>query len=475
MALIALEISDTGILAAGGDPPRLLTLDRRDTVSRGFALPDKKKTLWGNEAARQAHLFPYRIQHHFWDQLSNAPLREPVAGAENQAELAYGHLGMLWETLKAYGNEMIVAVPTYYSRHQMGLFLGMAQELNLPIRGFFPLALASVSEPIPASNLVFLDLHLHRADVSLMMQTDQLRCKKTLTLDEQGLLMLHRAWVDALAEEFVQTTRIDPLHEARSEQALYDRLEAILHHLKGHFSMTIDLKLGHGVHAVTITRDQLVARAASFFNGVRRLIHLLLEGDTTAPADTVLLLTDRMAAVPGVEDLLADLPRSRVVTLERGAGALNLLRQRHEFEQERPAAGTHFFSSRPWQPTSAPEASAERDLSETKRQPTHILWGELAYAITTEPLYLTVVPGAPQGGGLHITRHPPQDAPWDVTVRRQGDRVVLMVQEKARATVEGNDLKGESSGSLGLSIQVGDIADTVKFIACLEENDLSTP
>ena len=39
MALIALELSDAGIMAAGGDPPRLLPLDNRDTVSRGSLLP----------------------------------------------------------------------------------------------------------------------------------------------------------------------------------------------------------------------------------------------------------------------------------------------------------------------------------------------------------------------------------------------------------------------------------------------------
>lgn len=61
MALIALELSDAGIMAAAGEPPHLLTLDNQDTVSRGFALPDNKKTLLGNSAARQAHLFPIKF------------------------------------------------------------------------------------------------------------------------------------------------------------------------------------------------------------------------------------------------------------------------------------------------------------------------------------------------------------------------------------------------------------------------------
>ena len=277
--------------------------------------------------------------------------------------------------------------------------------------------------------------------------------------------------MEALAEEFVQTTRIDPLHEARSEQALYDRLEGILHHLKHHFSMTIDLKLGHGVHSITVTRDLFIDRAASFFKDVSRLVHLLLERHTT-PEETVLLLTDRMAAVPGVDDLLADLPRSKVIALEKGAGALNLLRQRQEFSRVQPAAETHFFSSRPWQPYAALDTPAKDTASAAKRQPTHILWGELAYAITTEPLYLTVIPGGQTEPTLLITREHHANDPWDLTVHRQADHVVLSIREKASVAIDGNSFKGTLNGRLGQCIQMGDLADTVKLIACLEENEV---
>lgn len=381
---------------------------------------------------------------------------------------------MLWRALKAYGDEMIVAVPTYYSRHQMGLFLGMAQELNIPIKGFVPQALAAVSAPISTSNLVFVDLHLHRTDVTLLVQKKQLHCKKTLTLDEQGLLRLDRVWVDALAEEFVQTTRIDPLHEASSEQALYDRIEGILAHFQNHYSMTIDLKLGHGVHAITITRDLFIAKAASFFDGVRRLIHLLLEKDADEPADTVLLLTHRMATVPGVDGLLADLPQSKIIALEKGAGALNLLRQWQEYDRVQTALETHFFSSRPWQTLFTPNVTAKETLSETKRLPTHILWNDVAYAITPEPLYLAVTTSAQNRPKLHIARHLPQNQQWDLSVQLQRDQVVLTIHEKARVTVKGNRIKRSHNGSLGQSIQVGDLAGTVNLIACLDENEVST-
>ena len=43
MSLIGLELSDAGIMAAGGDPAKLLTLDGQAIESPGFALPQKKR------------------------------------------------------------------------------------------------------------------------------------------------------------------------------------------------------------------------------------------------------------------------------------------------------------------------------------------------------------------------------------------------------------------------------------------------
>ena len=58
MTLIGLEISDAGIMAAGGTPAKLLELDGQATNSPGFALPQKDRFAAGREAASKAQLFP---------------------------------------------------------------------------------------------------------------------------------------------------------------------------------------------------------------------------------------------------------------------------------------------------------------------------------------------------------------------------------------------------------------------------------
>ncbi len=67
MSLVALEISDAGIIAAAGTPAKLIELDEQAIESPGFALPQKDGLLVGKEAEGKAHLFPRQILNRFWD------------------------------------------------------------------------------------------------------------------------------------------------------------------------------------------------------------------------------------------------------------------------------------------------------------------------------------------------------------------------------------------------------------------------
>ncbi|MGD8943613.1 MAG: hypothetical protein PVJ37_10125, partial [Desulfobacterales bacterium] len=74
MSVLGIELSDAGILVAGGDPPGLLKVDGDSVESPGFALPEKKRLAVGAAAERKAHLYPRQILNQFWDQLNTEPL-----------------------------------------------------------------------------------------------------------------------------------------------------------------------------------------------------------------------------------------------------------------------------------------------------------------------------------------------------------------------------------------------------------------
>ena len=208
MTLLGLEISDAGILAAGSDPLRLLEIDGQKQESPGFAIPEKNRLVVGNKAASKAHLFPLQIINRFWDQLNTEPLKQKYRHAQNHAEIACAHLSHIWEHIKMHGNEMIIAVPDYYRREQLGLILGMARELSIPVNGFVSLPIAASFHPCPDAMLLHLDIYLHRLEMVYLRQNEQLSREDSMTIQEINLEQLYRGWVESIAEEFVRTVFI---------------------------------------------------------------------------------------------------------------------------------------------------------------------------------------------------------------------------------------------------------------------------
>ena len=149
MNLLGLELCDAGILVAGGEPPRLLRIDEDSLESPGFALPEKKALATGIAAERRARLFPRQIMNRFWDSLSTDPLNPPLPAAGNQAEVACAHLAQIWNQARRFGNALVIAVPAGFQRTQLGLILGMSQELGIPVQGFISLPVAA-ADPVPA-------------------------------------------------------------------------------------------------------------------------------------------------------------------------------------------------------------------------------------------------------------------------------------------------------------------------------------
>ncbi|MGD8674889.1 MAG: hypothetical protein PVG81_03705 [Desulfobacterales bacterium] len=471
MSLISLELSDAGVLAAGQLPPRLLAVDGPETESPGFALPQKKGLVVGQSAERQARLQPQKVQHRFWDQLSTDPLKSPRRYAETNAEIAFAHLAQIWEKLKPHGNEVMIAVPAFYSRHQLGLLLGMAQELSIPIKGLVIQAVAAVPQPYPESQLFFLDIHLHRTEVTLLEQGEQLRLQETETLDELGLVHLYRIWAETMAEEFVRTTRFDPLHEAASEQALYDRIPEILNRRRKDPTVTIDLRAGATVHRVALIRDLLVRKSASFLEQARVLVHSLLE-KTGRPQDKVtVLMSHRFARLPGASTLMSGFNQTRLLELEIGASALNTLRIWDQFDHPTTGNGAAFFTSRPWQPSNTAGSPQSEPVMSTGGQPTHLLYRDLAYPITEAPLTIGQNDSAADGG-LLIGGQSPEAVRHHCSIRRMGEQVVLTAIENQDILIDDQPLTGESTAlHLGQSVRLGTSGEIIRLIACLKADD----
>jgi hypothetical protein len=473
MSLLSLELSDVGVLAAGNVPPRLLAVDGPETESPGFALPQKKGLVVGQAAKRQARLHPQKVQHRFWDQLSTDALKTPRRYAETHAEIAFAHLAQVWKKIKPHGNEVIVAVPAFFSRHQLGLLLGMSREMSIPIKGLVIQAVAAAPQPYPGRQLVFLDVHLHRTEVTLLAQGEELRLEETATLDELGLVHLYRIWAETMAEEFVRTTRFDPLHDAASEQALYDRIPEILNRLHNEPTVTVDLRAGTTVHRISLHRDLLVRKSTSFREQVHALVGSVME-KTGRPQGTVtVLMSHRFARLPGATTLMDGLDQPRLVELKAGASALNTLRIWNQLDHPTTGTGSGaaFFTSRPWEPFSTAGPLQSEPVESTLRRPTHLLHRDVAYPITEAPLPIGQTDNA-AGGGLLIGSQSPESIRHHCSVRRTGNRVVLAAVGDREIFIDHQPLKGDSMVlHLGQSVRVGTAGELIRLIACLNADE----
>jgi len=468
MGLIGLELNDTGILAAAGNPVQLLDLDGQLRESPGFALPRKKGLLVGKTAESKAHLFPRQILNHFWDQLNTEPLEQTGRHSpHNHAEIVYCHLSSIWQQLQSHGDEIVLAVPSFFEREQLGLILGITQELGMPVKGFVPLSLAASAHPCPGKMLMFLDIHLHRIEVSYLEQGDHLTVRDSATSADKGLHLLYRGLVEMIAQQFVRLTRFDPFHQAASEQELYDRLPGVLTHLQHNSSMIFEIAGGSNPYNITLQRDEIIHNTEPIHGEVLRLIKRMQNKRGESRTPLALQLSHRMARLPGCKEMLDSLQDAETIELDRGAAAIGVTQLWHHLIDQNNNTGTSFFKSRPWQPK---QQTADHGSSTAKLKsniPTHLLYRSIAYPISadaltigstqeSDPNHITI---AAETSGITITY---------CTIKRQGERIVLEDLGKTGVYVDEQRVNGSVTLKLGQDIRVGADSERLCLIVCLE-------
>ncbi len=345
---IALELSDAGIMATVKGPGGLIRLDGKESESPGYSLPENKVLRVGKRAESMALLHPLEFNNRFWDQLNTKNLKPAIAIARNHAEMAYFHMAWIWENIKEHGDSLIMAVPGFYENPQLGLLLGIAGELSIPIKGVVALPIAAASEPFHGKLLLHLDIHLHRIELTFLEQGEQLIQKDTLSLKERGLFYLRREWIQAIADVFIHTTRYDPLHQAATEQELYDRLPDILKILGNRDTMIVEMKEGGHGYQISLGRDLLLRRVGDVLQEIHGMIQEMVQQHGKEDQGVMLQITDRIARLPGFRTYLAGQENISLVTLAPGAGALGAL---DLWENTPPIKGTEnisFTGSRPW-------------------------------------------------------------------------------------------------------------------------------
>ena len=471
MSLLGLEQSDAGIMVATHDPVGLLQVDGADSESSGFALPEGDRLLVGRTAEDKAHLHPRRFNNIFWSQLNTEPLKQPNPHAQNHAEMAYTHLARIWECIKGHGDELVMAVPGFLERDQLGLLLGIAEELSIPLKGIVALPVAASSTPSPGRMLLHLDIHLHGSEVNLLEQGKSLNLKDSVTAEGKGLHNLHREWVETIAAEFVRTTRFDPLHRADFEQALYNRLPSILMALQHEPLVMCEMTAGSKTHRVSLSRDLLIQKSETTFSELLRLIEGIRNRYDGASQPLTLQLTHRISRLPGCKEMVAKMTDTQTIELEPGSGAFGVLNLKEELTEQKGEKGVSYLMSRPWtkQHTMILHPSSQ-SVGHVPMQPTHILYRNMAYPISDQPL--TIGWGGPEDGvRVTMSNGSAGVSRRHCSIQIRSKEVVLTDHNTNGTFVDEIPVKDTVVLKLGQIIRVGIPGEKLQLIACLEKDE----
>ena len=371
MGILAAHLNDAAILVTNGE--RILYREP------GFALLEDDRLATGNEAYSNARLKPRRIHNRFWSDLRTEPLADPRFRHMSTADLVSRQLEQIWQAAAKPGDRLAIAVPAYMNNDNLGLLLGIAMELDISVLAMVDAAVAATRRHYELAVPVHIDLSLHTAVLTRLLQEGEAQVERSAVVEDCGVLNLHDNWLRIIAEAFVQQSRFDPLHTAETEQMLQDSMSGWLSVAASRDTVPMEVEYRGIAHRAELESLELVAAAAPVYQNIVSNLRALYRAEDT-PA---IQLTDRAARMPGLAETLKTRVGGEVFLLEPGATARGLLQRCRE---DRRSGGQTLVRHLPWD-----QASVEvrpRDAASQGGQPTHLLFGNHAYAIAADALVL---------------------------------------------------------------------------------------
>ncbi len=468
MSTLAIELTDSGIVIANDQG---VIVDR----SPGYAHLEGTSLLVGKAAQARSRLNPRRSLNDFWDKLGTDPLPRPFPDQLTQADLVHRHLEELSkQTIQGIGDDdsvegVLLAVPGSFLTWQLGLMLGIARSAGLPVSGMVDSALCAAAGHSDGDRALHLEILLHRFVWTEIDGSTGLIRRRVEESGAVGLSSLYDAWAKLIADQFVRSTRFDPLHNAASEQALYDSLPDWLEALKDNDTAEASLEYGGQEYTIHIVRSQVVSAVEDQLRTISDLARAL-----TGPGVAGQVLLSAVAAtIPGLKSRLAESEGAEVVELPTGAAAAGALSYRADIEADEDELpfvirldepGGRFESVDGDQVSTIGGAEAE-----PKRRPTHLVYGGMAYPIDEQPFWLGIALDGDQPG-LNLSGNTAGISRSHCHIRRQDNRVLIEDHSTYGTFLNERPIRGSGEAEAGDLIRLGSPGIEIPLIVVLESD-----
>jgi hypothetical protein len=299
MAVIGIEVVDAALLAVR-DGARL-------AASKGVALVAPSGLVVGQPAAAAERLQPVLATDRFWSDLTQDSLVRAASPPVTHADLAHAHLSDLWRTVAGPDDEAVFAVPGSMRLHQAGLLLGIARRIGISVAGVVDSAVAACAGLTARASVLHLDVELHQAVLTALDGASVLRRRRIEISPRAGLKSMYSAWAQLVSEAMVRRTRFDPLHQAATEQQLYEQMPGWLATLAVQDSVDAAIETEGGTFSTTLRRAQFMLAAEAWYAQLAELVtaaHRMDEPATLALSARAALLpalAERFGALPGLD------------------------------------------------------------------------------------------------------------------------------------------------------------------------------
>ena len=254
-----IDIHDTHLTLFDGDTALL--------QSPGHAVISPRELLIGEPAAAEWRRNPRNSISGFWSRLSMDAL--PVTGhqARSWADLAWAQLDDLGKRASSAGirmEEVIFAVPPGFSADQLAVLLGVAQQCPFRTVGLVDsIAAAWAGQGVGGDGGLALDFAFSGCTLLRVAVNDEQASATVLTeFADAGILALQNSWVALLADQFVNETRFDPLHDGTTEQFVYESLPGWLESLKHQNEADLEISHRGNTHRITLSRAAVAERSS---------------------------------------------------------------------------------------------------------------------------------------------------------------------------------------------------------------------
>lgn len=394
-------------------------------------------------------------------------LSQPTASERTIALVAVELVRRLAAQPPAPEERVWIATPARASEHGLSAMLAIARNLSLPVDGFIDAAIAAVAALGLERSAIVLEIGMHDTAATYIDHDGaQVRRRRTAITQRGGLIAFYQGWLELVSTTMVKRTRFDPLHDAATEQSLFDSLAAWARDAAATGAVNAVLSKETERFEVTLTRDQFAQAGQGLHREIMRLLHEL----RPAGAPIALVVPSIINDLPGFRDELESFAGCELIGIPDGFAAA--VTSRLDLPARASSDPVRLLRRLPvmLSEQKVDIGDVRHDIlgSQAGRKvaPSHLLFDGKVYALASEPLVIGRAPAGPRTISLSeglagISRR-------HCTLAAEGGEVILLDHSNFGTYVNGERVAERARLLAGDRIRVGDPGVEFSLIAVNE-------